>query len=87
LLRRLSDNEEGQYGCAIHLRGQDESAAAQQRLRLLYAPMHKAVQWKKPCQADIPYRIYGGLSFYKRKEIKDLLAYFRLVINHNDEKP
>jgi DNA helicase-2/ATP-dependent DNA helicase PcrA len=34
---------------------------------------------------NIPYRIYGGLSFYSRKEIKDLLAYFRLTINHNDE--
>src|SRR6185503_17947040 len=35
---------------------------------------------------NIPYKIYGGLSFYKRKEIKDLLAYFRLIINHNDEE-
>ena len=35
---------------------------------------------------DIPYRIYGGLSFYQRKEIKDLLAYFRLAINENDEE-
>ena len=35
---------------------------------------------------DIPYRIYGGLSFYQRKEIKDLLSYLRLVINTNDEE-
>lgn len=35
---------------------------------------------------NIPYRIYGGLSFYKRKEIKDILAYFRLTINHFDEE-
>ncbi len=34
---------------------------------------------------NIPYKIYGGTSFYNRKEIKDLLAYFRLAINHNDE--
>ena len=34
---------------------------------------------------NIPYRIYGGLSFYRRKEIKDILAYFRLVINNYDE--
>lgn len=34
----------------------------------------------------IPYRIYGGLSFYQRKEIKDVLAYFRLVINPDDEE-
>jgi DNA helicase-2/ATP-dependent DNA helicase PcrA len=35
---------------------------------------------------NIPYRIYGGLSFYQRKEIKDLLAYFRVVINPHDEE-
>lgn len=35
---------------------------------------------------DIPYRIYGGLSFYQRKEIKDMLAYLRLIMNPNDEE-
>lgn len=35
---------------------------------------------------NIPYIIYGGLSFYKRKEIKDVIAYFRLSINHFDEE-
>ena len=35
---------------------------------------------------DIPYRIYGGLSFYQRKEIKDLLAYMRLIVNPKDEE-
>ena len=35
---------------------------------------------------DIPYRIYGGLSFYQRKEIKDIIAYFRLVANPDDEE-
>ena len=35
---------------------------------------------------NIPYKIYGGQSFYQRKEIKDLLAYFRLSVNQNDEE-
>ena len=35
---------------------------------------------------DIPYRIYGGLSFYQRKEIKDVLSYLRMVINPKDEE-
>lgn len=35
---------------------------------------------------NMPYRIYGGLSFYQRKEIKDVIAYFRLVVNPNDEE-
>ncbi len=37
-------------------------------------------------KADIPYKIYGGLSFYQRKEIKDVIAYFRLVANPDDEE-
>jgi DNA helicase-2/ATP-dependent DNA helicase PcrA len=35
---------------------------------------------------NIPYKIYGGLSFYERKEIKDILAYFRMVVNPEDEE-
>ncbi|MDR2971231.1 MAG: UvrD-helicase domain-containing protein [Bacteroidales bacterium] len=35
---------------------------------------------------NIPYIVYGGISFYKRKEIKDVIAYFRLTINHYDEE-
>lgn len=37
-------------------------------------------------KSGIPYRIYGGLSFYERKEIKDMIAYFRLVVNQNDDE-
>lgn len=35
---------------------------------------------------SIPYKIYGSLSFYLRKEIKDVISYFRLIVNHNDEE-
>ncbi len=35
---------------------------------------------------NIPYRVWGGISFYQRKEIKDVLAYFRLVVNTNDDE-
>jgi DNA helicase-2/ATP-dependent DNA helicase PcrA len=37
-------------------------------------------------RAELPYRIYGGISFYSRKEIKDVLAYFRLTVNSRDEE-
>lgn len=37
-------------------------------------------------KVSIPYRIYGGLSFYQRKEIKDVIAYFRIVVNPDDEE-
>jgi DNA helicase-2/ATP-dependent DNA helicase PcrA len=35
---------------------------------------------------NLPYRVYGGISFYQRKEIKDMLAYFRLSVNNNDDE-
>lgn len=35
---------------------------------------------------NIPYKVYGSISFYQRKELKDVLGYFRLAINHNDEE-
>lgn len=35
---------------------------------------------------NIPYKVYGGLSFYQRKEIKDVLAYLRLIVNHRDDE-
>ncbi|MBQ3805516.1 MAG: UvrD-helicase domain-containing protein [Prevotella sp.] len=37
-------------------------------------------------KSAMPYRIYGGMSFYQRKEIKDIIAYFRLIVNHYDEE-
>ncbi|MBK5196273.1 MAG: UvrD-helicase domain-containing protein, partial [Proteiniphilum sp.] len=37
-------------------------------------------------KTNIPYRIYGGLSFYQRKEIKDVISYFRIIVNPNDEE-
>jgi len=37
-------------------------------------------------KSNLPYRIYGGLSFYQRKEIKDIISYFRLIVNHADEE-
>lgn len=37
-------------------------------------------------KSNMPYKIYGGLSFYQRKEIKDIIAYFRLIVNPSDEE-
>jgi len=37
-------------------------------------------------RSAIPYKVYGGLSFYQRKEVKDVIAYLRLVVNHNDDE-
>mgnify|MGYP002228839515 CR=1 FL=1 len=56
-------------------------------LRYSTVPMRRAVIFEEAMRKrSMPYRIYGGLSFYQRKEIKDVIAYFRLIVNPNDEE-
>ncbi len=54
---------------------------------ILYRTNAQSRSFEEQMRKDnIPYRIYGGLSFYQRKEIKDVIAYFRLIANPNDEE-
>ena len=54
---------------------------------ILYRTNSQSRSFEERMRRDnIPYRIYGGLSFYQRKEIKDVIAYFRLIANPNDEE-
>ena len=54
---------------------------------ILYRTNSQSRSFEEQMRKDgIPYRIYGGLSFYQRKEIKDVIAYFRLIANPNDEE-
>ncbi len=87
VITALTDNEEG------FLVAQE---IAETQLREHYKNMDYAILYRTNAQSrifeealrkrNIPYKIYGGLSFYQRKEIKDLLAYFRLVINPWDSE-
>ena len=87
LLRALTDNEEGMlvansiFEHKVNRQWRNKDFAILYRTNAQSRSMEEALR-----KLNIPYRIYGGLSFYKRKEIKDLLAYFRLVINHHDEE-
>ncbi|REJ81594.1 MAG: ATP-dependent DNA helicase [Bacteroidetes bacterium] len=87
LMKALSDNEEGVmvanaiFEMKVNRQWRNKDFAILYRTNAQSRSMEEALR-----KLNIPYRIYGGLSFYKRKEIKDLLAYFRLVINHNDEE-
>lgn len=87
ILKAQSDNEEGSLVAAsifenkMNYQLQNSAFAILYRTNAQSRAMEEALR-----KLNIPYRIYGGLSFYKRKEIKDLLAYFRLTINHNDEE-
>lgn len=67
---QLHDNDNAHYkDIAVLYRTNAQSRALEEALR----------------RNEVPYRVFGGISFYQRKEIKDLLAYFRLVINTNDD--
>ena len=70
-IKRIRRQESGQYSdFAILYRTNAQSRSFEEQMR----------------KEGIPYRIYGGLSFYQRKEIKDVIAYFRVVTNPNDEE-
>lgn len=85
--RSVTDSEEGRFVA---------STIFEQKMQNQLQNGHFAVLYRTNAQSrsiedalrkrDIPYRIYGGLSFYQRKEIKDVLAYLRLVINPKDEE-
>jgi len=87
VLKAPSDNEEGrQVAHSIfdskanrNLRNHDH--AILYRTNAQSRAMEEALR-----KINIPYKIYGGLSFYQRKEVKDLIAYFRLTVNSKDEE-
>ena len=87
LHRSITDAEEGRYVAGSIF----ENKMQNQRLNSDFAVLYRTNSQSRAIEdalrkRDIPYRIYGGLSFYQRKEIKDLLSYLRLVINPKDEE-
>ncbi|MEY4486805.1 MAG: hypothetical protein RL440_1341 [Bacteroidota bacterium] len=85
--RSLTDNEEGRtISQAIFERKTTEGARFQD-FAILYRTNKQSRAFEEALRKlNMPYKIYGGLSFYQRKEIKDLLAYFRLSANPHDEE-
>jgi len=87
VLRATSDNEEGTlvansiFGYKMSRQLNNKDFAILYRTNSQSRSLEEALR-----KQDIRYRIYGGLSFYDRKEVKDLLAYFRVVINPHDEQ-
>jgi DNA helicase-2/ATP-dependent DNA helicase PcrA len=87
LVRTMTDNEEGKFVA---------DAIQEQKLRNHYNNKDFAILYRTNAQSrafeeslrrmGIPYVIYGGISFYQRKEIKDFLAYLRIVVNPKDEE-
>ncbi|MFZ9718011.1 MAG: ATP-dependent helicase, partial [Chitinophagaceae bacterium] len=87
LVRTMTDNDEGKFVA---------DTIQEQKLRNHYQHKDFAILYRTNAQSrafeealrrmGIPYTIYGGISFYQRKEIKDMVAYLRLIVNHNDEE-
>ncbi|TMI86308.1 MAG: ATP-dependent DNA helicase [Bacteroidetes bacterium] len=87
LVRTMTDNEEGKNVA---------DTIQEQRLRNHYLNKDFAILYRTNAQSrafeeslrrlGIPYTMYGGISFYQRKEVKDLLAYLRVIVNPKDEE-
>lgn len=83
-----SDDEEATIVCNDIKKIMREEHASYDDFAILYrtnAQSRKFEELMRKPHVDIPYRIFGGLSFYQRKEIKDVIAYLRLVANPDDE--
>ena len=82
-----SDKEESMIVCQDIKRLRRQDHCNWSDFAILYRTNSQSRSFEEQMRKDnIPYRIYGGLSFYQRKEIKDVIAYFRLIANPNDEE-
>jgi DNA helicase-2/ATP-dependent DNA helicase PcrA len=87
LVRTMTDNDEGKFVA---------DTIQEQKLRNHYSNKDFAILYRTNAQSrafeeslrrmNIPYTIYGGISFYQRKEVKDMVAYLRLLVNPKDEE-
>ena len=87
MVRAGSDNEEGQKIANSIFETKVRNQATNGDFAILYRTNAQSRSFEEALRKlNIPYKIYGGISFYQRKEIKDVLAYFRLTINNNDDE-
>jgi len=86
VMRAFSDNEEGKIVAEAIMQERSTKGLNWHDFAILYRTNAQSRAMEEALRKmGTPYKIYGGLSFYQRKEIKDLIAYFRLTFNPNDE--
>ncbi|MGB0462261.1 MAG: ATP-dependent helicase, partial [Flavobacteriales bacterium] len=85
--RCYSDNEEGRWAATQIFDLHNQRQQHWKDIAILYRTNAQSRSFEESLRKlNVPYRIYGGLSFYQRKEIKDLIAYFRLTANPRDDE-
>ena len=85
--RLITDGDEGRYVASSIFENKMNHQLKDSDFAILYRTNAQSRAIEDALRKrDIPYRIYGGLSFYQRKEIKDVLAYLRVIINPADEE-
>jgi DNA helicase-2/ATP-dependent DNA helicase PcrA len=87
VVRTLSDNEEGRWVAHSIFENKQAEGSDYNAFCILYRTNAQSRAFEEALRKlNIPYKIYGGMSFYQRKEIKDIIAYLRLICNPNDEE-
>jgi DNA helicase-2/ATP-dependent DNA helicase PcrA len=87
VIRSMSDNEEGKMVSEAIFEQRMREHIKNNDFAILYRTNAQSRAFEEGLRKlNIPYRIFGGISFYQRKEIKDLLAYLRLTVNPQDEE-
>jgi DNA helicase-2/ATP-dependent DNA helicase PcrA len=87
VIKASTDNEEGQKIANSLFETRMQEQAMNSDFVILYRTNAQSRAFEEALRRlNIPYKIYGGVSFYQRKEIKDVLSYYRLTINNNDDE-
>lgn len=87
IFKALTDREEGRKIIDLILEHKMRNHLKNSEIAILYRTNAQSRIFEEYLRrSNIPYRIYGGMSFYQRKEIKDILAYMRLVVNPKDDE-
>lgn len=87
IFKTVSDNEEGKRVADLIFELKMQEQLASDEFAILYRTNAQSRSMEEALRRrNIPYKIYGGLSFYQRKEIKDLIAYMRMLVNPKEEE-
>ena len=87
LIRAMTDEEEGRRVASLIVEQKNRNHLKNSDIAILYRTNAQSRIFEEYLRRfNIPYRVFGGLSFYQRKEVKDMIAYIRLAVNPKDDE-